>query len=104
MTYQTDEKLKGRSSAYSGPRTILASEIDLTMPRVALPERGYVYFILAAETRRIKIGVAVDPAARMFQMQGHCSEQLGLGAIVPSAGPRQLELGLHKRFAAHHSH
>lgn len=104
MTYQTDEKPEEPSSGYDGPRTILASDIDWTKPRPSLPERGYVYFIQASETLRIKIGVAADPAHRMFQIQGHCSEQLGLGGIIPSVGPRQLELSLHKHFAAHHSH
>lgn len=55
-----------------------------------------VYFI-RAESGPIKIGIAIDPMARLAQIQQHNHEELELLAVEP--GDRDRERYLHDRFA-----
>lgn len=61
---------------------------------------GKVYFIQDAETRAIKIGISVNPAGRLNQLQiGHPYQLVLLGTIP---GSRQIEAELHVKFERHH--
>lgn len=61
-----------------------------------------VYFIENVQTRAIKIGTAVDPDARIRQLQTGADAELRLiGAIVPSVIFETTERQLHKRFSSH---
>jgi hypothetical protein len=65
-------------------------------------ESCFVYFILAVETRRVKIGIAVDPIGRLYSLQTGCPEELRLLAYIPSDAPKRLEGDLHAKFRRHH--
>jgi len=58
---------------------------------------GFVYFIQAGEGGPIKIGWAVDPRARLNELQVGCPEPLRL--LMTLAGDGGLEAQLHRRFA-----
>lgn len=61
---------------------------------------GYVYFVEATSTKRVKIGFSLhSPAKRLRQLQQGCSERLRI--IVAVVGSRVLERDLHRRFAAY---
>lgn len=60
---------------------------------------GGVYFVRAAKTRRIKIGVAASPLARMLELSTGSSEELTLAAVL--LGNRECEAYLHQWFKDH---
>jgi hypothetical protein len=61
------------------------------------PVETYVYFIMEAETRRIKIGFSNDPVSRRDGMQtGNSQELIILGSFK---GTRKDETILHERFS-----
>jgi hypothetical protein len=57
----------------------------------ATPEQ-LVYVIQAAESGRIKIGVARDPYRRLAELQVGSPEQLELIGVAPGGRKRELEL------------
>lgn len=63
---------------------------------------GFVYFIVARDSRRIKIGFSVDPEARLRELATGAAEPLKLLAIAP--GSKAIETRLHARFRESHSH
>jgi hypothetical protein len=80
--------------------TVLASEIDWSKPLPPAKERGYVYFMQAQESLRVKIGYARDPTARLQMVRTHCPEPVGLTGAIPHPNPSWLEADIHKHFAA----
>ena len=63
----------------------------------------HVYFIAAFESRRIKIGIAADPDARLAQLQVASPEPLAVVAVRRNAG-REVERSLHERLGSSRSH
>lgn len=63
---------------------------------------GFVYFIEARDSGRIKIGFSTDPNQRVRGLGTGASEELLVLAVVP--GSRATEMRLHNRFLASHSH
>lgn len=60
--------------------------------------RRFVYFIATADLERVKIGIAVHPAARLRELQIGCPERLYL--IASAEGDRADERKLHEHFGA----
>jgi hypothetical protein len=58
---------------------------------------GFVYFLQAGEAGPIKIGWALDPLARLNELQVGCPEPLRLLMTLTDEGG--LEAQLHRRFA-----
>ncbi len=65
-------------------------------------DKGFVYFIRGAETRRIKIGRGINPEARMYDLQIGNSELLELIAAFPTRTMCADEAMWHRRFAHLH--
>lgn len=61
-----------------------------------------VYFILATETKRVKIGMAADPIERLNSLQTGCPEALELVAFIQSDTAKRFEGDLHAKFRRHH--
>lgn len=61
-----------------------------------------VYFVQAAESRRIKIGIARDPIHRLVILQVGSPEILDLIGVVK--GGRRLEIRLHAELHAYRLH
>jgi hypothetical protein len=59
---------------------------------------GFVYFIQAGDDGPIKIGWALDPTARLKELQVGCPEPLRLLMTIADDG--ELESQLHRRFAS----
>lgn len=68
--------------------------------QAAAPQQ--VYFIQCGEGGAIKIGIAVDPAARLRSLQTAHHERLSI--LVTTKGGQPAEQAYHKRFAAHRLH
>lgn len=79
----------------------LAALEGVEAPPFLHPSNSRVYFI-GAEGGGIKIGVALDVAKRLKEIQAHCPLRLSVLATAP--GDRTLEQAYHKRFAAHRMH
>lgn len=56
-----------------------------------------VYFICNPTTSRIKIGISIQPKARLRALETSCGERLELLAVID--GGREMEKDLHRRFA-----
>lgn len=56
-----------------------------------------VYFIQAAESGRVKIGIAANPVRRLAELQTGSPEPLRILGVIP--GGARLESQLHARFA-----
>lgn len=69
-----------------------------SIPKVPT-DNGWVYFIRAVQTGRIKIGFSLDPSRRLRELEFGCPEDLELITQIPGSFFR--ERGLHKRFAVH---
>lgn len=65
----------------------------------ARPKRASVYFIQAGVGGPIKIGSAVDVDKRLAELQTGCPDLLRI--IGTSAGGREAEFALHRKFSAH---
>ena len=72
---------------------------DLRQP---LKGAALIYFILAEQPGRVKIGYAADPHQRKKDLQVGSPVPLALIAVIP--GDRTTEPALHKRFARVRSH
>jgi len=64
----------------------------------------YVYFVQAATTRLVKIGVARDPRKRTCDMQVGSPDKLTLVGVIASEDPHALERKLHGQFRGDWSH
>lgn len=62
-------------------------------------EDGFVYFIRAGTSARVKIGWALNPVKRMTELQTGCPDVLHLIGTV--AGAPALERLFHRTFAEH---
>lgn len=93
MTYDDDAK---QNASKESLKAFVA-----TLPIQRRPS-CFVYFILAVETRRVKVGMAADPIERLYALQTGCPEELRLLAYVPSDDPKRLEGDLHAKFRRHH--
>ncbi|HEY2848342.1 MAG TPA: GIY-YIG nuclease family protein [Gemmatimonadaceae bacterium] len=58
--------------------------------------RRFVYFIATGDLERVKIGLAVNPRARLYELQIGCPERLHL--IASAEGDRSDERKLHEHF------
>ena len=64
---------------------------------------GKIYFIQGRDGTPIKIGKAIDPNARLLQLQTAHTEPLRLLAVIESGGLK-LERELHRRFSQYRVH
>lgn len=60
---------------------------------------GWVYFIRAVQTGRIKIGFSSSPERRLKELEYGCPEDLELVTKIPGSFFREHDL--HRQFAAH---
>lgn len=72
---------------------------DIAMPAIA---RQVVYFVLASQSRKVKIGLTANPDRRLAGLQTGSAEPLELLGVV--AGGRRLETRLHRELVADRSH
>lgn len=75
-----------------------------TLPPTPRRVPNVVYFVLASQTRRVKIGIAADPWYRLGNLQTGSPDKLVLLGGIVSDAARQLETELHATFAKWHSH
>lgn len=68
------------------------------------PEPGYVYFVRAGRSGRIKIGKSRDPHARLEVMSCGSPERLTLVAMYLADDMHAEELAVHARFSAERLH
>jgi hypothetical protein len=61
--------------------------------------KQYVYVIRATHSGNVKIGIAVDPTARLLDLQ--CSNWEELEIVATIRGSREDERKIHRRFAEH---
>lgn len=85
MTYQTDEKPE--------------EAFEPAIARRRSPVNGWVYFALAEDSGRFKIGKAKDVEKRLKSVQTGCSEELSVYGVLPAVDPLAMERAIHKRFA-----
>lgn len=65
---------------------------------------GYIYFIQAEETRRIKIGFAKEPFQRLKMLQTGSPDILRLMGVIPRFDGGVTEGELHRKFSKYISH
>lgn len=61
-----------------------------------------LYFVVARETGRTKIGLAANPFERLVTMQTSCWEELALLGYAECDEPRKAEREVHAMFADTH--
>lgn len=61
-----------------------------------------IYFILAPEVAKVKVGISKDPVRRLDEMQAHSPAHLMLVGSIPYE--KGLEAKIHTHFILHHSH
>jgi hypothetical protein len=71
---------------------------DVAVTPVTWEQPGFVYFLHAQLSNRIKIGFSLNPAKRYATIQTSCPEQLILMGTVPAA--YRDEMALHQKFAS----
>lgn len=102
MCAATDCPEPAKSKGYCGlhwERIRRHGSPDVVIPAVA---RQVVYFVLASNSRKVKIGLTANPELRLATMQTGCPEPLELLGVV--AGGRRLETRLHRELADDCSH
>lgn len=57
----------------------------------------HLYFVVAPELNRVKIGIAADPHQRLMDLQVSCPTRLYIEFVCPYVG-RETEKKLHKAF------
>lgn len=99
----TDCTDRAAAEAYEADLKAKVGRNEAVRRGAAHASRGQlVYFIAAGEGGPIKIGLAVDPAARIYSAQVFNHEKLILLATV--TGGRSAEREYHRRFEAHRIH
>lgn len=68
-------------------------------PKAFRRANSFVYFILCAETDRMKIGHAKDVARRFKGLQTGSPGELSVLAVWPALNPAALERAMHDRWA-----
>lgn len=58
---------------------------------------GFIYFLLAEESNRVKIGYSIDPNLRLDTLQTGCPDELKLLKLVP--GTQEQETECHKKWS-----
>lgn len=94
-----------RTSAVPPCGPFVAKKADFKPPRVAALavaglRKSLVYFAEAEGAARVRIGVAVDPAARVAALQTGSPYPIRLMGTIP--GGREVEASLHKRLRDYH--
>jgi hypothetical protein len=92
--------VKSAHQVSKGPLTAPVSHSSA--PEEAEPRQrsrsGLVYFLLAAEVWRVKIGWAGDPTSRLINLQVASPVEVALLGMMEAPDPYALEHSLHRRF------
>lgn len=97
-----DGSVEPRTRSSAGEHPLHTGRVAGSIP--AASTIRYLYFILAPESRRMKIGIAKDPRQRLAALQtGNCEPLMLLGTIETDASEaRPFERELHDCWAAWH--
>lgn len=87
------------------------AERRLKEPKPSAPARAFplntapvVYIVRARKLGLVKIGFAADLVSRLNNLRVGSADELDLVAVIRSERPKELEQGLHARFAMLRSH